>query len=126
MTGEKQTRHRLLWLTDTYDDHNGVSMVLQSIHMEIKKRNLPIDILVCSKSLEPDDHLTVVTCVTEFMYRDQLIRIPNYLEIRRIFLEHQYDRIICSTEGPMGMAALYLKNSFSVRTFFFIHTDWLM
>lgn len=39
---------RVLWLTDTYSDHNGVSMVLQSMYAEIRMRDLPIDIMVCS------------------------------------------------------------------------------
>ena len=41
------TPKRMLWLTDTFDDNNGVSMVLQSMLHEIKQRDLPIDILVC-------------------------------------------------------------------------------
>jgi glycosyltransferase involved in cell wall biosynthesis len=120
---------RLLWLTDTFDDHNGVSMVLQSMHEEITKRDLPIDILVCSDKLKSSGHLIVVKAVTEVnlpLYRQQPIRIPNYLEVRRVFISGGYDRIICSTEGPMSMAALYLKKMFSVRTFFYLHTDWIM
>jgi len=121
--------NRLLWLTDTYSDHNGVSMVLRSVLEEIKKRNLPIDILVSSNRIEPDDHLVIVKPVSEFnfpFYRQQPIRIPNYLEIRRIFINGRYDRIICSTEGPMGLAAIYLKKMFSVPAFFYLHTDWIM
>jgi len=121
--------NRLLWLTDTYDDHNGVSMVLQSVHEEITRRDLPIDILTCSNTLIPGNHLIVVKPVSEInlpVYRQQPIRVPNYLEVRRIFISGGYDRIICSTEGPMSMAALYLKKMFSVRTYFYLHTDWLM
>lgn len=120
---------RLLWLTDTYDDHNGISMVLQAMHREIKERDLPIDIMVSSSTLAPDNHLFVIKPLTEFtfsFYQNQPIRIPNYREIRRIFRQYRYDRIICSTEGPMGFAALYLKKMFSVKTFFFLHTDWIM
>jgi glycosyltransferase involved in cell wall biosynthesis len=121
--------NRLLWLTDTYDDHNGVSMVLQSMHEEITRRDLPIDILTCSNTLNPGSHLIVVKPVSEInlpVYRQQPIRIPNYLEVRKIFISGGYDRIICSTEGPMSMAALYLKKMFFARTYFYLHTDWLM
>jgi glycosyltransferase involved in cell wall biosynthesis len=121
--------NRLLWLTDTYDDHNGVSMVLQSMHEEITRRDLPIDILTCSNTLVPGDHLIVVKPVSEInlpVYRQQPIRVPNYLEVRKIFISGGYDRIICSTEGPMSVAALYLKKMFSVRTCFYLHTDWIM
>jgi glycosyltransferase involved in cell wall biosynthesis len=120
---------RVLWLTDTFIDHNGVSMVLQAMHREIRERDLPIDILVCSNDIEPDDHLIVLKPVSEFnipLYRQQALRIPNYLNIRRIFKRGKYDRVLCSTEGPMGFAAIYLKKLYSVRTDFYMHTDWIM
>lgn len=54
------------------------------------------------------------------------MRIPNFLTIQRIFRKRKYDSVICSTEGPMGFAALYLKKLYSVKTFFYLHTDWIM
>ena len=119
---------RLLWMTDTYGDHNGVSTALKSVHREIISRNLPVDLMVCSNTVKPDDHLVVLKPTSEFtfpMYRQQPVRIPNYLSVRRAFLRGRYNRIICSTEGPMGLAALWLKNVYSVETFFYLHTDWM-
>ena len=127
-TNIPDTAGRLLWLTDTYGDHNGVSTVLKSIHGEIKARNLPVDIMVCSSTAEPDDHLIVIKPFSQFtlpLYREQPMRIPNYLSVQRAFRKGKYDRIICSTEGPMGLAALWLKNVFSVDAYFYLHTDWL-
>ncbi len=127
--GALQHPKRMLWLTDTYEDNNGVSMVLQSMHQEIKARNLPIDILVCSNNLKSDDHLIVIKPLAEFqlpMYKEQTIRVPNYLEIHKLFHENEYDRLICSTEGLMGLAAIYLKHAYSVKAYFYIHTDWIM
>lgn len=125
---KRELNGRVLWLTDTYGDHNGVSTVLKSIHMEIKTRNLPVDIMVCSSSIEPDEHLIVLKPVSQFtlpLYRQQPMRIPNFLSVQHAFKQGKYDRIICSTEGPMGLAALWLKNVFSVDTYFYLHTDWL-
>jgi glycosyltransferase involved in cell wall biosynthesis len=119
---------RMLWLTDTYGDSNGVSMVLKSILKQIQIRNLPIDILVCSDSIIEEDHLYVLKTVTDFklpFYKQQSIRIPDFLELNRFFLNGEYDRIICSTEGPMGLATLYLKNAYTVPCYFYIHTDWI-
>jgi glycosyltransferase involved in cell wall biosynthesis len=121
--------NRVLWLTDTYDDHNGVSMVLQAMHREIRTRDLPVDFMVCSNTLKSDKHLIVVKPLSEFnipLYRQQPLRIPNFLTIQRIFRKRKYDCVICSTEGPMGFAALYLKKMYSVTTFFYLHTDWIM
>ena len=120
---------RLLWLTDTYGDHNGVSTVLKAILHEIRLRDLPVDLMICSNTIQPEDHLIVVRPVTEFtlpMYRQQPFRVPNYVSVHRTFRRGKYSRIICSTEGPMGLAALWLKKTFSVETFFYLHTDWLI
>ena len=119
---------RMLWLTDTFSDKNGVSMVLQSIHSEVKRRNLPIDFIVCSDTIKPDKNLIVINPLLNFSipeYNNQSLNIPNFLEIHNIFQENEYDRIMCSTEGFMGLAALYLKNAFSVESNFYIHTDWI-
>jgi glycosyltransferase involved in cell wall biosynthesis len=119
---------RLLWMTDTYGDHNGVSTVLKATLQEVRRRNLPIDLLICSNSIPSEEHLIVVKPVTEFtfpFYRQQPFRIPNYFSVYRIFKRGGYNRIICSTEGPMGLAAIWLKKVFSVEIFFYLHTDWL-
>ena len=120
---------RILWLTDTFNDHNGVSMFLQELHKQIKERNLPIDIMTCSSKILPDDHLLVLKPMAEFglpYFKEQTIGIPNFVEIHNLFLEREYDRVICSTEGVMGLCGLYLKHAYTVETSFYVHTDWLM
>jgi len=120
---------RMLWLTDTFHDKNGVSSALQDIHKEIKTKNLPIDILICSSEMESDDHLIVVKPLGEYtlpFYKQQPIRIPNLNQIHQIFHQGEYDRIMCSTEGVMGLISLYLKNAYKVPASFFVHTDWIM
>ncbi|MCB0280443.1 MAG: glycosyltransferase, partial [Calditrichaeota bacterium] len=119
---------RALWLTDTFEDHNGVSIVLQSFYKEIVERDLPIDIMVCSNKLKSDDHLVVLKPVAEFdlpVYQEQPIRVPNFLEVHKKFHDGEYDRIICSTEGVMGLVSLFLKNAYHVPAHFYIHTDWI-
>jgi glycosyltransferase involved in cell wall biosynthesis len=127
--GSWKRKGRLLWMTDTYGDKNGVSTVLTAILHEIRRRDLPVDLLVCSNTLQPEDHLIVIKSVTEFtmpVYRQQPFRIPNYLSIQRTFRHGDYNKIICSTEGPMGLAALWLKKVFSVEVSFYMHTDWMV
>lgn len=127
--GKLKHPHRMLWLTDTLEDVNGVAMVLKSMLDEIKKRDLPIDILVCSSTLRSEDHLVVVPPLGEYtlpFYEQQPLRIPSILDIHRIFNEGEYDRLICSTEGPMGLISLFLKQAYTVPAYFFVHTDWMM
>ncbi|MBK7174166.1 MAG: glycosyltransferase [Bacteroidales bacterium] len=126
--GKLKHPKRMLWLTDTYDDANGVSTVLKSILKHIQLNNLPIDILVCSNHVKSEDHLVVIKPINEFVlpfYKQQPFRIPNFLELNTVFQKGEYDRVMCSTEGVMGLAALYLKYAYTIPAFFYIHTDWI-
>lgn len=123
-----QHPQKILWLTDTFADHNGVSSVLQSTLSEIQKHNYPIDILTCHPTLESEEHLIVVEPVHQFKISslgEQEFNVPDIIKVQRIFEQGSYDRIICSTEMLMGAIALYLKKAFSVPAFFFMHTDWM-
>lgn len=118
---------RLLWLTDTWNDKNGVSVFLKSFLLEIQAANLPIDIMICSDTVPEEDHLIVIKSQSEVnipFYQDQKIRIPNLLDIHHKFLVGEYDRVMCSTEGIMGLAALYLKSAYTVPAYFYVHSDW--
>ena len=125
-----KSRHpqKILWLTDTFTDHNGVSSALQSTLEEVHKHDYPIDILTCHPILKSDDHLIVVKPMQQFKVQslgEQEFNIPDIIQIQRIFEQGSYDRIICSTELVMGAITLYLKKAFSVPTYFFMHTDWM-
>lgn len=127
--GKFEQPKRILWLTDTFGDKNGVSMFLKEMHKQIKDRKLPIDIITCSNDIESDDNLIVLKPISEFttpIYKDQKINIPNFVELHNLFLKGEYDRIICSTEGVMGLCGLYLKHAYTVEASFYMHTDWLM
>lgn len=126
--GGEQHPQRILWLTDTLRDKNGVSSSLSAKLKVVQEHNLPIDFLVCGNEIMAEDHLKVVRSVGKFTfpnYREQTIDIPNILEIKQLFQDGGYDRIVCSTEFVMGLVALFLKESFKVPTYFFLHTDWL-
>jgi glycosyltransferase involved in cell wall biosynthesis len=126
--GESHHPRRALYLTDTLRDKNGVSSSLSGKLREIQNSDLPIDFLICHDEAEPEAHLHVVRPLASFTlpeFGEQQIRIPDLMEISRIFYEGGYDRVICSTEGPMAVVSLFLKHMFNVPSYFFMHTDWL-
>jgi glycosyltransferase involved in cell wall biosynthesis len=126
--GKNQHSNRALYLTDTLLDKNGVSTSLSGKLKEIQRADLPIDFLICDADAEPAPHLHVVRPVSEFdvqKYGEQKIRIPDLMEIARIFYEGGYDRIVCSTEGPMAVVSLFIQQMFNVPSYFFMHTDWI-
>jgi glycosyltransferase involved in cell wall biosynthesis len=119
---------RLLWITDTFHDHNGVSRFLGSVLRESTARGLPIDFLICSREKDTEPGLQVVKPFAEFRlekYQDQIIRLPNLGEIDRHFSHGGYEAVISSTEMPMGLVALYLKHAYDVPAYLYMHTDWI-
>lgn len=131
--GKWRHPHRALWLSDTFFDRNGVSHVLQATLAEARSRSLPIDFLACDeKASEPrpqdGSHLLRIPATASFtlpFYQEQPIRLPDIMAIHQAFAEGGYDRVICSTEAPMGLMALYLREAFHVPAYFYLHTDWL-
>lgn len=126
--GRNQHPKRALYLTDTLRDKNGVSNSLSGKLAEIQRRDYPVDFLICHDEVKPEAHLHVVKPLAEVhfpAFGEQRLRIPDLLEIARIFYSGGYDRVVCSTEGPMVLVALLLKYMFNVPAFFFMHTDWL-
>jgi len=120
--------HRALHLTDTLFDKNGVSQSLTRKLREIQKHDFAIDLLVCHESATNEPHLHVLRPLASLTVPEsggQRLRIPNLLDAARIFYEGGYDRIVCSTEGPMVLVALFLKTMFNVPCYFFMHTDWV-
>jgi glycosyltransferase involved in cell wall biosynthesis len=126
--GKNQHSNRALYLTDTLLDKNGVSTSLSGKLKEIQRADLPVDFLICHSDAKPASHLHVVRPITEFevhRYGEQKIRIPDLMEIANIFYAGGYDRIICSTEGPMAAVSLFIQQMFNVPSYFFMHTDWV-
>ncbi|MDQ6995856.1 MAG: glycosyltransferase, partial [Mariprofundus sp.] len=119
---------RALYLTDTLRDKNGVSSSLSGKLREIQRTDLPVDFLICHADTEAESHLHVVRPLTSFSVSDfgeQEFRIPDFMQVARIFYEGGYDRIVCSTEGPMALLSLFIKHMFNVPAYFFMHTDWI-
>ena len=126
--GKHHHPRKALWLTDTLTDRNGVSASLTAKLKKITAENLPIDFLICSNSIPEQQHLKVVKPIGSFTfpnYKEQTFNVPNILEIKQVFLEGGYDRLVCSTEFVMGLVTILLKQMFTVPAYFFLHTDWI-
>lgn len=126
--GKNKHANRALYLTDTLLDKNGVSTSLSGKLREAQRADLPVDFLICHSEAQSAPNLHVVKPIAEFdlqKYGEQRIRIPDLMQIAKIFYEGGYDRIVCSTEGPMAMVSLFIQQMFNVPSYFFMHTDWL-
>ncbi|MDR2118005.1 MAG: hypothetical protein LBP25_00505 [Tannerellaceae bacterium] len=119
---------RVLWLTDTWQGDSEAALFLREMHAGIKRRQLPADIAICSSDVQPEAHLIVLPPVGEYSLpfgREYTCRFPDFIALHNLFLSGGYDRIVCSTEGVMGLAGLYLKHAYSVEALFCMHADRL-
>jgi hypothetical protein len=126
--GKFEHPKRILWMTDTYGGKNKASIFLQQMHEYIKRQDLPVDIVVCSNDIGSDEHLIVLKPLIHIAipaHKKMMVNMPNFVELHNLFLNGEYDRIVCSTEGVMGIFALYLKHAYTVEASFYLHTDWL-
>jgi len=81
---------RILWLTDTFFDANGVSSALQSVLAEARRRDLPLDFLICHEDQAPEAHLHVVRPLEAFT-------LPGFT----------HD--VCSAVYPLGIASPFFR-----------------
>jgi glycosyltransferase involved in cell wall biosynthesis len=119
---------RILWLTESYGENNGISIFLESLRQEIIEKDLPIDIMVCSNKIVNNQNLIAISPTMELInpvLQNQSLRIPDFLEVQNIFEQNEYDTIICSSDGIMGIVALYLKHAFSVEASVYMYNDSL-
>lgn len=128
LCGSQKAPQRMLWLSDTFGDRNGVSHVLREMLDYIQKMDLPIDLLICSDQVQPEEHLIVLPPLGEISipgFDNQIFRIPDLAQVHRLFLQGSYSSVLCSTEMPMGLVAIFLKQAFQVPAHFYMHTDWM-
>ncbi len=110
-------RERILWLFDINDDSNSLANLHKSALRQIQSENLPIDMLVCGEKISQDKNLIVVKPGLVYknpLFEGSLIKVPDFLEVQKIFETNEYTKIICSSDSVMGLLALYLKTAFSV------------
>jgi hypothetical protein len=87
-----------------------------------------VEFFICHSEAVSAPYIHVVRPITEFevnRYGEQTICIPDLMEIANIFYRGGYDRIICSTEGPMALVSLFLQQMFNAPSYFFMHKDWI-
>ena len=129
----EQRPKRILWLTDTLTDLNGVSVTLQTIGGLADEKGYDIKILA---SLDPEkDHgalpqsVLMVPPIHEFSlpHYDQLqIKVPSVLRMLKTVYAYNPDEIYISTPGPVGLLGLMMGKMLGVKVSGIYHTDFTM
>jgi glycosyltransferase involved in cell wall biosynthesis len=124
---------RILWLTDTLTDLNGVSMTLQTIGRLADEKGYAIKILA---SLDPQqDHgklpksTLMVPPIHEFQlphYQELKIKMPSVLRMLKTVYAYNPDEVYISTPGPVGLLGLLMGKMLGTRVSGIYHTDFTM
>ncbi|MBN2715899.1 MAG: glycosyltransferase [Deltaproteobacteria bacterium] len=118
----------ILWISDTYYEKNGVGNSLRLFYDAALQYDLPIHFAVSSHRNYEAEQFSEFAAPFMFevpFYRDQTLRFPNVLDLEKSFFDNSCTHIVVSTEGPMGLCALYLKMAYNVPAYFYLHTDWI-
>jgi glycosyltransferase involved in cell wall biosynthesis len=124
---------RILWLTDTLTDLNGVSVTLQTIGRLADEKGYDIRILA---SLDPEKELDelpqstlTVPPIHEFQlphYEQLRIKVPSILRLLKTVYAYNPDEVYISTPGPVGLFGLMMGKMLGIRVSGIYHTDFAM
>lgn len=119
---------RRLWVTDTLGEVNGVARTIDEIATLAADRQADLVVATCRKTpLEtpyPVKNFTPVGEVTVPEYNDLQLTFPPFLEILEYIEREQFDELIISTPGPLGLAALAAGRLFGLTVKGIYHTDF--
>ena len=121
-------KNKKAWFTDTINDLNGVSKTIRMVSETAKEKNYPLTVFTSTEN-EPEYKYDVrnfkpVGTFSLDDYPDQGIVFPPYLEVLRELEEGEYDEIIVSTPGPMGLIAVAASALFNIPLSGIYHTDF--
>ena len=119
---------RLAWATDTLNDVNGVSRTVASAAALARRRSLPLTVLASeSRRPAPDFDCENFAPIWETpvpAYEELTLRVPPAIELIEHCERENYGRILISTPGPVGLAALAAGKLLGVPTTGIYHTDF--
>lgn len=120
--------NRRAWITDTFDDVNGVSHTIHTLAGLSHDQGRPITVLTClenpPQTAFPHKNFTPVGSFSLPEYESQKMAFPPFLEILHYLEQEKVDELIISTPGPMGLCGLMAARILGLRVKGFYHTDF--
>ncbi len=115
------------WFTDTLLDVNGVARTIQTISRMAKQFDTPINVITSSPTVPNfEGDMTNFKPVFNFKlpeYEMMSLSLPPFLDVLGHCERRQFTRLIISTPGPVGVAALMVARVLSLPTAGIYHTD---
>ncbi len=124
---------RILWLTDTLTDLNGVSMTLQTVGKLAEEKGYDIRIMSSLTEQQRGGDIPRSTLAIPPLYSFQLphyedlkINVPSVLCMLKQVYAYNPDEIHISTPGPVGMLGMIIGRLLGTDIKGIYHTDFTM
>ena len=116
------------WVTDTFDDVNGVTKTIRTLAGMAKGAGKDITV-ICSLDSVPDADFPLKNFkpVGSFKvpeYESLMISYPPFMELLAYLEKEEFDEVIISTPGTLGLFALGAAKMLGLRTKGIYHTDF--
>jgi len=136
-----QQAEKLLLVTDTFFDVNGVAITLRKLIREAEARDIELTVATCLSEPERDakladpeiadwvarGRLVIFPAIASFglpEYRELQIRAMSFLEFLRFAQEGGFTKVQISTPGPVGALGLLAAKILGLETSSTYHTNF--
>ncbi len=119
---------RRAWLTDTFEDVNGVTRTIKTLAGVAHQQDRPISVLTSvAKPLDVDFDQVNFDPIGQVglpEYPQQKVAFPPFLKILEYIERQKFGELIISTPGPMGLVGLIAARLMHLKTIGIYHTDF--
>jgi glycosyltransferase involved in cell wall biosynthesis len=119
---------RKAWVTDTFSDVNGVCRTIQMLGKAAKQSGKKLTVISClSETPQTNIELKNFRPVGTFKipeYEMLELCFPPFLEVIEYIERNEFNEVIISTPGPLGLTALAAAKMLGLRTTGIYHTDF--
>jgi glycosyltransferase involved in cell wall biosynthesis len=116
------------WITDTFNDVNGVAKTIHKLASLAGETESPITVITSmpesGEHSFPTKNFTPVGTFSVPEYPELNLSLPPVLDIVRYIEKEDFDELLISTPGPMGLTALLAARLLGLPAKGIYHTDF--
>ncbi len=121
-------RGKKAWVTDTFTDVNGVTKTIRTLAGMAKEFDKDITVITSLEDPQSADfpikNFKPVGSFKMPEYESLIISYPPFMEMLAYFEQEQFDEVIISTPGTLGICALGIAKMLGLKTKGIYHTDF--
>jgi len=118
---------KVAWFTDSYLNMDGVSKTCCKFLQAAKQRGKHLTMIIStSEMIDAQEHLVNFSPVHTFPipgYEQLSLGLPSILKVMKYVEDEEFDSIVVSTPGPLGLLGLILGKLMHIPVHGIYHTD---